>query len=114
MKGVQQFSRWRNLSPRYIGLFWIVERIRAVLYQLDLPTSMSSMHDVFHVSMLKKHLRDEEQQLVLDAPEIEIHDDLTTTEILICILTKEDKKFRNKVIPLVKVQWNRKGAKEAS
>ncbi|XP_020245237.1 uncharacterized protein LOC109823374 [Asparagus officinalis] len=97
MKGVQHFSRWGKLAPRYIG-----------------PFLMSSIHDVFHVSMLKKHLRNEEEKRVLDAPEVEIHDDLTMIEILVCILTKEKNKLRNKMIHLVKVQWNRRGTEETS
>ena len=64
--------------------------------------------------MLKKHLRDKEQQREIDAPEIENHDDLTTVEISVCILAREAEKLRNKVIPLVKVHWNRQGAEEAS
>ncbi|XP_020262728.1 uncharacterized protein LOC109838713 [Asparagus officinalis] len=114
MKGVQRFDRRGKLTPRYIGLFLISERIGAISYWLDLPASMSSIHDVFHVSMLKKHLRDDEEQRVLDAPKIEIQEELTTIEIHVCILAKEDKKLRNKVIPLIKVQWNRRGAEETS
>ena len=51
---------------------------------------------------------------MLDAPEIELRDDLSTIEIPVAILTREDKRLRNKVIPLVKVQWNRSGLEEAS
>ena len=80
-----------------------MENIGVVSYGLDLPASMSSIHNVFHVSMLKKHLHDEEQQRVLDTPEIELQEDLTTIEIPVCILVREDKRLRNKVIPLVKV-----------
>ena len=75
---------------------------------------MLSIHDIFHASILKKHLRDEEQQRVLDMPEVEILDDITIIVIPVCILAKEDKRLRNKVISLVKVQWNRKGAEEVS
>ncbi|XP_020272335.1 uncharacterized protein LOC109847519 [Asparagus officinalis] len=101
--GVQRFGRWGKLALRYVGPFRLIEHVGAISYRLDLYASMLSVHDVFHVSMLKKHLRDEEQQRVIDALEIEIQDDLTTVEILICILAKEAKKFRNKVISLVKV-----------
>ncbi|ONK60367.1 uncharacterized protein A4U43_C08F17550 [Asparagus officinalis] len=114
MKGVQRFGRRGKLAPRYIGPFRILECIGAVSYRLDLPASMSSVHNVFHISMLKKHLHDEEQQRVLDVPEIELRDDLTTIEIPVSILAREDKRLRNKVIPLVKVQWNRSGVEEAS
>nr|ABD63114.1 Putative retrotransposon protein, related [Asparagus officinalis] len=112
MKRVQCFGRQRKLTLMYIGLFMIVERSGAASYRLDLPASMSSIHSVFHVLMLKKHLRNEEQQRVLDTPKIKLHDDLTTIEIPICILVKEDKRLRNNMITLVKVQWNWKGAKE--
>ena len=103
MKGVQRFGRRGKLAPRYIGPFQILERIGAVSYRLDLPASMSSIHKVFHVSMLKKHLHDEEQQRVLDAPEIELQEDLTIIEIPVCILVREEKRLRNKAISLVKV-----------
>ena len=64
---------------------------------------MSSVHDVFHVLILKKHLHNEEQQRVIDTPEVEIQTDLSTIELPICILAREEKRLRNKVIPLVKV-----------
>ncbi|XP_020272365.1 uncharacterized protein LOC109847545 [Asparagus officinalis] len=101
MKGVQQFVRWEKIAQRYVGPIRIIKHVIAISYGLDLPTSLSSVYDVFHVSMLKKHLRDEEQQRVIDALKIEIKDDLTTIEILVCILAREAKKIRNKVIPLV-------------
>ncbi|XP_020250860.1 uncharacterized protein LOC109828241 [Asparagus officinalis] len=114
MKGVQRFGRRRKLALRYVGPFKIVEHIGVVSYRLNLPTSILSVHDVFYVSMLKKNLRDKEQQRVIDAPEFEIQPDLTTIKVPVCILVREDKKLRNKIIPLVKVQWNRKGVEEAS
>ncbi|XP_020249247.1 uncharacterized protein LOC109826636 [Asparagus officinalis] len=101
IKGVQRFDRRGKLALRYISPFTIVEHVGAESYRLDLPSSMSG---VFHVLMLKKHLHDWEQQRVIDAPELEIQADLTTIEIPVCILAREDKKLRNKVIPLVKVK----------
>ena len=50
---------------------------------------------------------------MLDTPEVEILDDITIIAIHVCILANEDKRLRNKVISLVKVQWNRKGAGKA-
>ncbi|XP_020243209.1 uncharacterized protein LOC109821435 [Asparagus officinalis] len=103
MKGVQRFNRKGKLALRYISPFRIYERIGAVSYRLNLSASMSSIHDVFYVSIFKKYFRDEEQQRVFDAPEVELHDDLTMIEIPICILAKKDKKLRNKVISLVNI-----------
>ena len=57
-KGVIRFGTKEKLSPRYIGPFPIVARIKRLAYRLDLPDSMKSMHNVFHVSMLRKYLRD--------------------------------------------------------
>ena len=49
-----------------------------------------------------------------DVSDLELQADISTVEIPMCILAKEDKRLRNKVIPLVKVQWNRRGTEEAS
>ena len=61
MKGVRRFGKKGKLASRYVGPFRISERIGAVSYRLELPQSLSSVHDVFHISMLRKHLRDGEQ-----------------------------------------------------
>ena len=61
MKGINHFKRKGKLVPRYIGRFRIIERIRVISYLLELPDALTNVHDVFHVSMLRKHLRDEER-----------------------------------------------------
>ncbi|KAK4731440.1 hypothetical protein R3W88_024428 [Solanum pinnatisectum] len=55
MKGVMRFGKKGKLSPRYIGLFEIVERIGEVAYELSLPLGLSGVHRVFHILMLKKY-----------------------------------------------------------
>ena len=97
-----------------MGPFRISERIGVVSYRLELPVSLAGVHDVFHISMLRKHLRDEEHHRVADVSDVEIQADISTMEHPVCILAREEKKLRNKVIPLVKVQWSRRGAEEAS
>ena len=64
--------------------------------------------------MLRKHLQGEEQQRAIDLSELQLQANITTEETLVSTLAKENKKLRNKMIPLVKVQWNRRGVKEAS
>ena len=64
------------------------------------------MHDIFHVSMLRRHLRDDEQEQIIDLSELELQLDLTTVEMPVRVLAREVKELRNKRIPLLKVQWN--------
>ena len=57
-RGVVRFGKCGKLSPRFIGPFKILERVGTVAYRLDLPPSMSDVHEVFHVSMLWKYTPD--------------------------------------------------------
>jgi hypothetical protein len=54
MKGVKRFGVKGKLVPRYIGVFPILEKYGTVAYKLDLPPSLEGVHDIFHVSQLKK------------------------------------------------------------
>ena len=55
---VAKFGKRGKLSPRFIGPFEILERVGIVAYRLALPPSMSGVHEVFHVSMLRKYTLD--------------------------------------------------------
>jgi hypothetical protein len=57
MKGVKRFGMKGKLAPRYIGPFPILDKCRTVAYRLDLPPSLAGVHDIFHVSHLKKFLK---------------------------------------------------------
>ena len=100
------------MSPRYIGPFEILERVGNVAYRLALPQELAYVHNVFHVSMLKKYIPDPSH--VLDHEPIEIREDLTYEEKPVQILAREEKVLRNKVIPLVKVLWRNHDIKEAT
>ena len=54
-RGVAKFVKRGKLAPRYIGPFKILERVGTVAYQLALLPSLSGVHEVFHVSMLRKY-----------------------------------------------------------
>jgi hypothetical protein len=56
MRGTHRFKVKGKLAPRYVGPFKIVDRRGEVAYQLELPPQLSDVHDVFHVSQLKKCL----------------------------------------------------------
>ena len=85
----------------YIGPFEIVERTGKTTYKLALSPELSSVHNVFHVSMLKKYVPD--LPYVLTQEPVEVHKDLTNEEKLVKILVRQDKMLRNKVMPLVKI-----------
>ena len=58
MKGVMRFSKKGKLSPTYIGLYEVLQRVGNVAYELKLPNNLAYVHPVFHVSMLRKCLTD--------------------------------------------------------
>ncbi|KAL0541130.1 hypothetical protein IC582_021167 [Cucumis melo] len=112
MRGVLRFERRGKLSPRFVGPFEILERIGPVAYRLALPPSLSTVHDVFHVSMLRKYVPDPSH--VVDYEPLEIDGNLSYTEQPIEVLAREVKTLRNKEIPLVKVLWRNHRVEEAT
>ncbi|XP_070017377.1 uncharacterized protein [Nicotiana sylvestris] len=84
INGVMRFGKKGKLSPRYIGLFEVLERIGEVAYKLTLPHSLSSVHPVFHVSMLRKYFG--EPSHVLDFSTVQLDGDLTYDMELVAIL----------------------------
>nr|GFB49356.1 putative reverse transcriptase domain-containing protein [Tanacetum cinerariifolium] len=103
------FGKKGKLAPQYVGPFEIVEYVGPVTYRLKLPQELSCVHDMFHVSNLKKCLAEPDVQVPLD--EIEIDENLHFVKEPIEIVERDVKKLRRKRIPLVKVHWNsRQGA----
>ena len=111
-KGVLIFGRHGKLRPRYIGLYEIISRVGPVAYSLDLPPELSKVHNVFHVSMLRKYIPDPSH--VLRDHQVELKDNLTYKEHPMQIVDCREQILRNKVIPLVKVLWGNHGIKEAT
>jgi hypothetical protein len=74
-KGIVHFGTTRKLSLRYIGPFVIIARVGSLAYHLQLPDSMKGVHNVFHVSMLRKYLPDPEHKMDLES--ITVQQDLT-------------------------------------
>ncbi|KAA0036152.1 pol protein [Cucumis melo var. makuwa] len=112
MKGVLRFEKKGKLSPRFIGPFEILERIGPVTYRLALPPFFSAMHDVFHVSMLRRYVADPTH--VVDFEPLQISENLSYEEQPVEILAREVKKLRNREISLVKVLWRNHGVEEAT
>ena len=111
-RGVVRFNKRGKLSLRFIGPFEILERIGTVAYCLALPPSMSGVHEVFHVSMLRKYTPDPAH--VVDWGQIEVNTDGTFEEGPVCILDSRDQVLRRKIVRLVRVLWRHYGVEEST
>ena len=87
-KGVVRFGKREKILPRFIGPFKILKRVDTVAYQLALPPSMSGVHEIFHVSMLRRYSPDPAH--VVDWGEIEVDTDETFEEGPVCIMDSRD------------------------
>ncbi|KAL0555961.1 hypothetical protein IC582_004464 [Cucumis melo] len=112
MKGVLRFEKKGKLSPRFVGPFEILEWISHVAYRLALLPSFSAVHDVYHVSMLKKYLAD--PMHVVDFEPLQINENLSYEEQPVEILAREVKRLRNRGIALVKVLWRNHEVEETT
>lgn len=111
-RGVVRFGTKGKLSPRYIGPFPVVARIGKMAYRLDLPETLRGVHNVFHVSMLRKFLRDPEHTVPLEP--LSIEQDLTFESRPDKILEESERVLRNKTLKFIKVLWSHQTEKEAT
>ena len=96
-RGVVRFGRRNKLSPQFIGPFEVLQQVGECTYRLALPPNLFGVHDVFHVSMLRKYIPD-----------------LTTVEWPVAIVDREERVLRNRAIPFVKVVWQYHGGDSAT
>ena len=87
-RGVVKFGKRKKLSPRFIGPFELLERVGTIAYRLALPPSISGVHEVFHVSMLRGYTPD--PTYVVDWGEIEVDTDETFEDGPVCITDSWD------------------------
>nr|GEY87583.1 putative reverse transcriptase domain-containing protein [Tanacetum cinerariifolium] len=109
-KGVIRFGEKGKLDSRYVGPFGILERFGLVAYRLRMPEKLSSVHDTFHVSNLKKCLADANLHVPLD--EIKVDKTLCFVKEPVEIMDCEAKSLKLSKIPIVKVRWNSKHGPE--
>ncbi|GJV56468.1 putative reverse transcriptase domain-containing protein [Tanacetum coccineum] len=107
-EGIFRFGKrgkWNSLNLRYIGTpFKILKRIGLVAYKLELPEKLSSIHNTFHVSNLKKCLSDE--SLIIPMKELQLDDKLNFVEEPVEVMDNEIKQLKRSRIPIIKVRWN--------
>ncbi|KAK8697934.1 hypothetical protein V6N13_114066 [Hibiscus sabdariffa] len=98
-----RFGRKGKLSLIFIGPYKIVERVGPVAYRLLLPPKLERIHDVFHVSMLRRYRSDPSH--VMPVEEIDLNLDLSYDEEPVEILASDSKVLRGRTIELVKVNF---------
>ena len=104
MKGIKHFGKKGKLNPRYVSPFQILEMVRPVAFRIALPNYFVEVHDVFHVSLLKKSFGQQESRIV-DPHSIQLEPDLTYEVTPTQIVDWKEQRLRSKTIPLVKVLW---------
>ena len=111
-KRVFRFGKKGKLSPRFVGPYPVIERIGPVAYRLELPQELEKIHNVFHVSMLRRYRSDPSH--VISPEVIQLQPNLTFEEEPVEILARDVKELRNKRIPIVKVLWRSHSVEEAT
>jgi hypothetical protein len=112
MKGVHRFGIKGKLAPRYIGPYPILDKYGPTSYQVELPAKLSGVHNVFHVSQLKRCLKPPTDVVIEDT--IPLEPDLTYKAYPIKVLNQQDRVTRNKTTRFYKIQWNDHSKDEAT
>jgi hypothetical protein len=112
MKGVKRFGVKGKLAPCYIRPFPILEKCGTMAYKLDLPPSLAGVHDIFHMSQLKKCLK---APVDVVFPEVtRLESDLSYLEHLIKFFDQMDWVTRFNTIKFFKIQWSNHSEEEAT
>jgi len=98
--GIRRVLKSRKLTPRFIGPYQITRRIAAT-YEIALPPHLSNLHNVFHVSQLRKYITSPDH--VLESDEVQVCEDLTMPVGPVRILDTRVKQLRGKELKMVKV-----------
>ncbi|KAM2851696.1 hypothetical protein PS2_027782 [Malus domestica] len=111
-RGVVRFGKKGKLSPRYTGPYQITERVGEDVYRLELPSELSNVHNVFHVSVIRHYVTNLSHVIPLQP--LEFNPYLCYEEEPVTILDWKDKVLRNKTVSLVKVLWRNHSVEEAT
>ncbi|XP_074318438.1 uncharacterized protein LOC141655249 [Silene latifolia] len=112
MRGVMRFGKRGRLSDKFISPYEILDRIGEVAYRLALPPSIDRVHNIFHVSQLRKYVSDLSH--VLEVQNIELDEALTYAEVPKEILDRKVRKTSNGETILFKVLWSNHDVEEAT
>jgi hypothetical protein len=108
---VKRFGIKGKLEPRYVHPFLILARMGSVAYRLEPPPTLVGVHNVFHVSQLKKCLKLPVDVIIDDV--VPLNADLSYLEHPVKILDQQDQVMRCQTIEFFKVQWSSHSKQEA-
>jgi hypothetical protein len=117
LHGVKRFGVKGKLAPRFVGPFKVLAHKGEVAYELELPKSLSAVHNVFHVIQLKKchpEMADTPLRDTIPLEEVQLESDLTYEEKPIKILESSERVTHTKTIKFCKVQWSHHTEEEAT
>jgi hypothetical protein len=112
-KGVQRFGVKGKLAPRYIGPYEDTEKFGTTAYRIRLLDQLSAVHDVFHVSQLKKCEQVPEAQII-EETNAEIEPDLSLAEYPMRVLDHKERQTRRQKVKMYKIQWSHHTKEEAT
>ena len=112
MGGVHQFGIHGKLAPQYVGPYKVLKQCSLVVDCLQLPSILSTVHNVFHVSQLKKCLRVLDEAVEVEGLPLQL--DLTYVEHPVRVLDEKKRVMRNSVVKFYKVQWQNDSEDEAT
>jgi hypothetical protein len=117
LRGVKRFRVKGKLAPRFVGPFKVLAHKGEVAYELELPESLSAVHNVFHVSQLKKchpEMADTPLRDTIPLEEVQLESDLMYEEKPIKILETSERVACTKTIKFCNVQWSHHTEEEAT
>ena len=112
IEGVQRFGLKGNLAPQYIGPFEIPDIRGPVAYRIRLPSRLAAVHNVFHISQLKKCVKVPEE--IIEQQYLEVEPDLSYVEYPMKILDTKERSIRREKVKMYKIQWNHHTEEEAT
>jgi hypothetical protein len=112
-KGVQRFGVKGKLALSYIGPYEAIEVCETVAYRVQLPERFSAVHNVFHVTQLKKGMLVPENEVITEA-NAWIEPDFSLIEHPLRVLDQKERKTRRQTIRMYKIQWSHHTEEEAT
>jgi hypothetical protein len=102
-----------KLAPRYIGPYEVIEVCGPVAYRIQLPERFSAVHNVFHVTQLKKGMPVPENEIITEA-NVWIEPDFSLVEHPMKVLDQKERKTRRQTVRMYKIQWSHHTEEEAT